>query len=188
MRTRCRATSSSAWESSSNQHGRRLIGWDEILEGGIPPNATVMSWRGIDGAIAAAKAGHDTVLSPAPDLYFDHWQSAGDLAPGRSNTLSLEMVYRFEPMPAAHPAGAAQTHPRRAGQSLDGTDAHRGARRIHGVPAHRGAGRGRPGRRAERIDWQDFQRRLEPQLRRYDKLGIAWAREVQLQPGRRAGA
>ena len=56
--------------------GRKLIGWDEILEGGIAPNATVMSWRGIDGAIAAAKAGHDTVLSPAPDLYFDHWQSA----------------------------------------------------------------------------------------------------------------
>ena len=49
-----------------------------------------MSWRGIDGAVAAAKAGHDTVLSPAPELYFDHWQSAGDLSPGRSNTLSLE--------------------------------------------------------------------------------------------------
>ena len=49
--------------------GRKLIGWDEILEGGLAPNATVMSWRGIDGAIAAAKAGHDTVLSPAPDLY-----------------------------------------------------------------------------------------------------------------------
>ena len=73
-----------------DKNGRRLIGWDEILEGGLAPNATVMSWRGIDGAIAAAKAGHDTVLSPAPDLYLDHWQSAGDLSPGRSDTLSLE--------------------------------------------------------------------------------------------------
>ena len=74
-----------------NSKGRKLIGWDEILEGGLAPNATVMSWRGIDGAIAAAKAGHDTVLSPAPDLYFDHWQSPGDISPGRSNTLSLKM-------------------------------------------------------------------------------------------------
>ncbi len=80
-----------------------LIGWDEILEGGLAPNATVMSWRGIDGAIAAAKAGHDTVLSPAPDLYLDHWQSAGDLSPGRSDTLSLEMVYNFQPVPASIP-------------------------------------------------------------------------------------
>src|SRR3546814_13221812 len=48
------------------KHGRKLIGWDEILEGQVPADATVMSWRGIDGAITAAKAGHDTVLSPAP--------------------------------------------------------------------------------------------------------------------------
>ena len=81
----------------------------------LAPNATVMSWRGIDGAIAAAKAGHDTVLSPAPDLYLDHWQSAGDLSPGRSNTLSLEMVYKFKPVPDIHSRGAAQTHPRPAG-------------------------------------------------------------------------
>ena len=80
-----------------------------------PPNATVMSWRGIDGAIAAAKAGHDTVLSPAPDLYFDHWQSPGDISPGRSNTLSLKDVYLFDPVPDVDPARAAQTHPRPAG-------------------------------------------------------------------------
>src|SRR5262249_2223096 len=59
-------------EKFLNAKGRRLIGWDEILEGGLAPNATVMSWRGIDGAIAAATAGHDTVLSPGPTLYFDN--------------------------------------------------------------------------------------------------------------------
>jgi len=53
-------------EKFLNAHGRRLIGWDEILQGGIAPNATITSWRGIDGAVAAAKAGHDAVLSPAP--------------------------------------------------------------------------------------------------------------------------
>ncbi|HWU77508.1 MAG TPA: beta-N-acetylhexosaminidase, partial [Rhodanobacter sp.] len=57
-------------------HGRKLIGWDEILEGdNVPANATVMSWRGTDGAITAAKAGHDVVLSPSPQLYFDGVQS-----------------------------------------------------------------------------------------------------------------
>ena len=59
-------------EKYLNAHGRRLIGWDEILEGGLAPNATVMSWRGIEGAVAAAAAGHDAVLSPAPTLYFDN--------------------------------------------------------------------------------------------------------------------
>ena len=53
-------------------HGRRLIGWDEILESGIPARASIMSWRGTDGALAAARAGHDVVMAPAPTLYLDH--------------------------------------------------------------------------------------------------------------------
>jgi hexosaminidase len=81
-------------------HGRRLIGWDEILEGGIPPDATIMSWRGIEGAVAAAKAGHDSVLSPAPILYFDNRQGFGDIEPpGRGNLITLENVYAFDPQP-----------------------------------------------------------------------------------------
>lgn len=83
------------------KRGRRLIGWDEILEGGLAPNATVMSWRGIDGAIAAAKAGHDTVLSPHPTLYLDHRQSASPEEPtGRGLIVSLKDVYAFDPAPA----------------------------------------------------------------------------------------
>lgn len=88
-------------------HGRRLIGWDEILEGGIAPEATVMSWRGIDGAVAAAKAGHDAVLSPSPALYLDNRQGFGPLEPpGRGNLIDLASVYRFDPAPAAIPAEA----------------------------------------------------------------------------------
>lgn len=83
------------------KRGRRLIGWDEILEGGLAPNATVMSWRGIDGAIVAAKMGHDTVLSPAPTLYLNHRESASpDEPPGRGQVISLKDVYDFDPMPA----------------------------------------------------------------------------------------
>ena len=82
-KTRCRVTSSDAWSKFLGAHHRRLIGWDEILEGGIAPDATVMSWRGIDGALAAAAKGHDSVLSPSPTLYFDNRQSATDTQPGR---------------------------------------------------------------------------------------------------------
>jgi hexosaminidase len=83
-------------------HGRRLIGWDEILQGGVPPDATITSWRGIDGAITAAKAGHDAVLSPAPVLYLDNRQVEGATEPsGRGAIVSLADVYGFEPAPAA---------------------------------------------------------------------------------------
>jgi hexosaminidase len=82
-------------------HGRRLVGWDEILLGGVAPGATVMSWRGLDGAIIAAKLGHDTVAAPQPIYYFDNRQGAGpDEPPGRGRLVGLKDVYDFEPVPA----------------------------------------------------------------------------------------
>ncbi|KMM74129.1 beta-hexosaminidase [Xanthomonas sp. NCPPB 1128] len=84
------------------QHQRRLIGWDEILEGGLPASASVMSWRGVDGAVAAAKQGHDVVLAPAGWMYLDNLQSARNDEPnGRLATLPLQKVYGFDPVPAA---------------------------------------------------------------------------------------
>jgi hexosaminidase len=81
-------------------HGRRLVGWDEILQGGVAPGATVMSWRGLDGAIVAAKLGHDTVVAPQPIYYFDNRQDAGpDEPPGRGRLVALKDVYDFEPVP-----------------------------------------------------------------------------------------
>jgi hexosaminidase len=80
--------------------GRRLIGWDEILQGGLPDSATVTSWRGLDGAIAAAKAGHDAVLAPGPTLYFDNRQGFGpNEPPGRGNLVTIADVFRFDPAP-----------------------------------------------------------------------------------------
>ena len=164
-----------------DEHGRRLIGWDEILEGGLAQNATVMSWRGIDGAIAAAAAGHDTVLSPAPDLYLDHWQSAGDTAPGRSNTLSLEMVYKFAPLPAGIPED--QRKHILGLQANLWTEMMRTEKRVEYMAFPRVAALAEVGwSPAERINWSDFQRRLDPQLKRYDKLGITWAREAKVNP------
>ncbi len=83
-----------------NAHGRRLIGWDEILEGGLPASATVMSWRGTQGAIDAARQGHDVVLSPAPQLYLDQMQSdRADETTGRLPAMTLESIYNFEAVP-----------------------------------------------------------------------------------------
>ena len=82
-------------------NGRRLIGWDEILEGGLAPGATVMSWRGTAGGIDAARAGHDVVMTPNSHLYFDYYQSADTAAEPLAigGFLPLERVYEFEPVP-----------------------------------------------------------------------------------------
>ena len=80
-------------------HGRRLVGWDEILQPGLPSDAVVMSWHGTSGARAAARRGNDTVLAPQPTLYFDRRQSTlATEPPGRLEISSLADVYRFEPL------------------------------------------------------------------------------------------
>jgi hexosaminidase len=82
------------------EHGRSMVGWDEILQGGVPAGATVMSWRGTQGAITAARLGHDVVLAPAPTLYFDNLQSRLDDEPaGRLAIAPLSQVYNFDVMP-----------------------------------------------------------------------------------------
>jgi len=85
-----------------DRHGRKLIGWDEILEGEhLPADATVMSWRGTDGAIKATMMGHDVVMSPAPALYFDHVQGDRiDEYAGRMGVESQRSVYAFQVVPA----------------------------------------------------------------------------------------
>jgi hexosaminidase len=89
-------------ETWLNNHGRRLIGWDEILEGGLAPNATVMSWRGSQGGIDAANAGHDVVMSPNTYCYLDYYQGEDlDSEPAAiGNYLPLKHAYQFEVIPA----------------------------------------------------------------------------------------
>ena len=81
---------------------RKMVGWDEILEGGLAPTATVMSWRGEAGGIEAAKMGHDVVMTPGSPCYFDHYQAGPEGEPraiGGMNT--LRKVYEYEPIPEA---------------------------------------------------------------------------------------
>ena len=89
-------------EKFLSAHGRRLIGWDEILEGGIPPSASITSWHGVDGGIVAAKSGHDAVLSPEIPNYLDWRQATGaGEAPGAGRINILRQVYDFNPAPDA---------------------------------------------------------------------------------------
>ena len=82
------------------ENGRRIIGWDEILEGGLPPEATVMSWRGIEGGIEAAKQNHDVIMTPSSHCYLDHYQSDPKTEPlAIGGHLTLENCYSYEPVP-----------------------------------------------------------------------------------------
>jgi hexosaminidase len=102
-------------EKFLNARDKRLVGWDEILEGGLAPNATVMSWRGTKGGIAAAQQGHDVIMCPTSHCYFDYRQADKEGEPGApwAPVLDLATVYAFEPTPdelagkqAAHVLGA----------------------------------------------------------------------------------
>ncbi len=86
-------------EKHLNSIGKHLIGWDEILEGGLAPDATVMSWRGTEGGIAAANQGHDVVMSPTSYCYFDYYQSKSGEPLAGGGFLPLDTVYSYEVMP-----------------------------------------------------------------------------------------
>lgn len=87
-------------EKFLNSRGRQIIGWDEILEGGLAPNATVMSWRGESGGIEAAQEGHDVVMTPTSHCYFDYYQSVHPDEPlAIGGFIPLEKVYHYHPVP-----------------------------------------------------------------------------------------
>jgi hexosaminidase len=163
------------------KRGRRLIGWDEILEGGLAPNATVMSWRGVDGAIAAAKAGHDTVLSPHPTLYLDNRQSASPEEPtGRGKVVSLKDVHAFDPAPAQltedqrrHILGV---------QANVWTEHMQTDARMQAMAFPRAVALAERGwSPAAGADWADFARRLPAEMARLKVLGVT-ANTVPFEP------
>lgn len=88
-------------ETFLNSKGRSIIGWDEILEGGLAPNATVMSWRGTEGGIAAARQKHNVIMTPTGTCYLDYYQGNPATEPlAIGGYLSIDQVYAYEPMPA----------------------------------------------------------------------------------------
>ncbi len=155
-----------------NDNGRRLIGWDEILEGGLAPDATVMSWRGTAGGIAAAREGHQVIMTPGSHLYFDHYQGDPEFEPlAIGGHTSLEKVYHFDPVPA----------------ELDSTEANM----VLGAQANLWTEYMKTGEHVEYMlfprllalaevvwspaaarDWQDFRSRLPGALRQLDALEV----------------
>jgi len=158
--------------------GRKLIGWDEILDAGLGPDAAVMSWHGTEGAVVAARNGHEAVLSPAPTLYFDNAQgNSRNEPPGRENVIRLEDVYRFDPLPQSVPA---QQRSYVLGlQANIWTEHIRTTDRVEYMTFPRAAAVAEVGWSApQSIDWESFVRRLPQHFNRYRELGIQYSSDV----------
>ena len=156
-------------------HGRRLVGWDEILEPGLDSDAVVMSWRGTSGAERASHEGFDTVVAAHPTLYFDNRQGNGDAEPpGRVKVVSLADVYAFEPQPADADAAAAK-HVLGV-QANVWTEHIRTEERVAVMTFPRAAALAEIGWTAPaRRDWSAFVERLDALMQRYPAIGLAAA-------------
>jgi hexosaminidase len=142
--------------------GRRLVGWDEILEGGLPPGATVMSWRGVAGGVAAAKTGHDVVMSPTSHCYFDYAHA----------TTPTRAVHGWEPVPAELSAGEARHV--LGGQANVWTEWLSSEEEVETMVFPRAAALAEVlWSAAGRNDWPGFVSRLQAHALRLDALGIA---------------
>lgn len=155
--------------------GRRLIGWDEILEGDVPTSASVMSWRGEKGAVEAANKGHDVVLAPAPVLYFDSLQSdRGDEPPGRLSIQTLEQVYAFDPVPAGIDA-EREKHVMGAQATAFSEYLATAKQKEHAIFPRLSAISELTWSPRDKRDFKGFVDRLDPQMLRYAHEGIAAA-------------
>ncbi|TFH39471.1 MAG: beta-N-acetylglucosaminidase [Bacteroidia bacterium] len=159
-------------EKYLSSRGRRLIGWDEILEGGLAPEATVMSWRGIDGGIAAARQGHDVIMTPNGQMYLDHYQCEPEGEPlAIGGYTPLEEVYGFEPLPAELSADEQKYILGVQGNLW--SEYLKTPEYMEYMAYPRFFAVGEIGwTRADQKDFDDFVRRLKLQWPRYDIIGI----------------
>ena len=163
-----------------NSKGKKLIGWDEILEGGIAPEATVMSWRGVAGGIEAAKQGHDVIMTPGSHCYFDHYQGPQNEEPlAWGGYTPLSKVYTFDPVvDTMTPAEAKHVLGGQANLWSEQikTEAH-SEYMIFPRLAALSETLWSP---KESRNWEDFSTRIEKMFKRYDFLGINYAKSAYL--------
>lgn len=158
-------------EKYINSKGKQIIGWDEILEGGLAPNATVMSWRGEKGGIEAAKQNHDVVMTPTTYVYFDYSQTKKEDSLVIGGFLPLEKVYGYEPIPAE--LTPEQGKHVLGGQANLWTEYIANPQKIQYMIFPRATALSevlwspKAGK-----DFADFQKRLETQYKRYDLWGV----------------
>ena len=165
-------------ESYLNDKGRQIIGWDEILEGGLAPNAAVMSWRGEEGGIAAAKSGHQVVMSPNSHLYFDHAQGDVEQEPlSIGGYLPLEKVYSYDPTPAVLNARerdyilGAQANLWTEYLPTNASRWYMLLPRVSALSEVVWSGK-------EHKNWSSFKNRLPGQFKRYEAMGLPYAKTI----------
>jgi hexosaminidase len=163
-------------EKFINAKGKKIIGWDEILEGGLAPNATVMSWQGIEGGIEAAKSGHDVIMTPIQSLYFWWYQGNPKTEPlAAGGYITLEKVYQYDPIPsvltpeqAKHILGA---------QACAWAEYMEDPKKVEYMVFPRMSALAEivwtPN---EKKNWNDFKTRMTKQFKRYDMRGINYAK------------
>ncbi|MBN2173978.1 MAG: family 20 glycosylhydrolase, partial [Bacteroidales bacterium] len=177
-------------EKFLNTHGKKLIGWDEILEGGLAPEATVMSWRGFQGGIDAATQGHDVVMCPTSYCYFDYYQADLEFEPEAiGGLITLKKVYSFEPVPVELTADQAKHILGAQGNIWTEYIPTSEQAEYMAVP--------RMTALAEVVwspldsrDWNDFLTRLQVHFKRFDKMDVNYSRgswKVNIQPAMENG-
>lgn len=161
-------------ESILKAKGKKLIGWDEILEGGLAPDATVMSWRGMEGGIKAAKANHHVIMTPTQHCYLDLWQGEPSVEPDTYSMCRLSDSYRFNPVPDNVPAEMVL-----GGQGNLWSESVPTFRHAEYMTWPRGWAL------AEvlwsgpaKTDWDEFWPRVEKHFERADVAGINYARSM----------
>jgi hexosaminidase len=154
-------------EKYLNSKGKQIIGWDEILEGGLAPNAAVMSWRGEQGGIDAARQNHDVVMTPGQFVYFDHSQKKNEDSVTIGGYLPLETVYKYEPVPGVLTVEQAK--------HILGAQANVWTEYIGNVPKLEYMVFPRLSALSEVLwspketrNWDDFEKRLPLQFKRYE--------------------
>ncbi len=151
--------------------GKKLIGWDEILEGGLAPNAVVMSWRGMKGGEEAAKMGHEVIMSPTTFAYLDYMQSDAAIEPPVYATLRLKTSYQFEPVPEGIDAKLIK-----GGQANLWTEQVYNMRHLQYMVWPRASAIAETvWSPKEKKDWNDFVRRVEKHFERWDAAQIKYA-------------
>jgi len=163
-------------EKFLNSKGRSIIGWDEILEGGLPPDATVMSWRGTKGGIEAARKGHDVIMTPYTSVYLDYYQAEPENQPlAIGGYLPLERVYEYDPVP-----GELNNEEKKHILGIQGniwTEYIATPDHLEYMAFPRVFAIAETGWTPERLkDFEDFMARFSVLGKRYDKMGINYFR------------
>ena len=162
-------------EKYVNSKGKKIIGWDEILEGGLAPNATLMSWRGEQGGIDAAKQNHDVIMTPGNPVYFDHTQSDNEDSVTIGGYNPIEKVHAYEPIPKE--LNAEQAKYVLGAQANMWTEYMGNTKKVEYMLFPRLSALSEvlwsP---KENRDWKDFEKRLMVQFKRYDLWKVNYSK------------